>query len=46
MPGASVQFAGHPGALAASLKRKVEEQSAATGKSSFPFERRRLHPTT
>lgn len=47
VPGASVQSADHPGALAqlaASLKRKVKEQSAATGKSSFLFERRRLRP--
>jgi len=45
VPGASVQSADHPGALAqlaSSLKRKVKEQSAATGKSSFLFERRRL----
>ena len=49
VPGASVQSADHPGALAqlaASLKRKVKEQSAATGKSSFLFERRRLRPAT
>jgi len=47
VPGASVQSADHPGALAqlaASLKRKVKEQSAATGKSSFLFERRRSRP--
>lgn len=48
VPGASVQSADHPGALAqlaASLKRKVKEESAATGKSSFLFERRRLRPS-
>ena len=47
VPGASVQSADHPGALAqlaASLKRKVKETSAASGKSSFLFERRRLRP--
>jgi len=47
VPGASVQSADHPGALAqlaASLKRKVKEVSAAGGKSSFLFERRRLRP--
>ena len=48
VPGASVQSADHPGALAqlaASLKRKVKEASATHGKSSFLFERRRLRPT-
>ena len=47
VPGASVQSADHPGALAqlaASLERKVKDESAATGKSSFLFERRRLRP--
>lgn len=43
--GDMVQDAAHPGALAqlaASLKRKVKETTAATRRSAFLFERRRL----
>ena len=45
VPVESVQSADHPGALvqmAASLKRKVKEMTAASGKSAFLFERRRM----
>jgi EAL domain-containing protein (putative c-di-GMP-specific phosphodiesterase class I)/GGDEF domain-containing protein len=48
VPVEAVQSADHPGALAqmaASLKRKVKETTAATGRSGFLFERRRLRPS-
>jgi len=45
VPVQAVQATDHPGALAqmaASLKHKVKEMTAASGKSTFLFERRRL----
>jgi diguanylate cyclase (GGDEF)-like protein len=48
VPRESVVSADHPGALAqmaASLKRKVKEMTAAERKSTFLFERRKLRPS-
>jgi diguanylate cyclase (GGDEF)-like protein len=48
VPVEAAQTADHPGALAqmaASLKRKVKEMTAASRKSAFLFERRRLRPS-
>ncbi len=49
VPCEAAQSADHPAALAqmaASLKRKAKEMTAASRKSGFLFERRRLTPTT